>query len=75
MTCNNCQQLQAENDILRRRILKLEQLLTQALYYCTTVKNQANYILSHKSGISRGQWAYSRGAGKIATKVIDLLSR
>jgi len=74
MSCNDCQRLQMENDILRRQVLKLERIINQVLFYCNNIYNQTNYILSHKSGIPRGQWAYSKGAGKISKKVIEIIS-
>lgn len=85
--CGNCA-IAAENKSLRQlveelqeliedlqeRIEKLEEKIEAVRVFVLNIYNQANQILSRRSGVPRGIWSYWKGAGEVARKVYNLLS-
>lgn len=58
---------------LKRRLIKMESAIKSALRYVSGVELEANEILSRRSGVPRGRWAFVKGASQVATRVKNLL--
>lgn len=72
------QQLEIERlevERLKNRILKLENTIRELRRYIGQVENETKKILTQKSGIPRGRWAFARGAYKIVQDVKRFLER
>ena len=65
--------LKRENEKLKRRIKKLEELLKRIREYCWGVVKRTDKILSQRSGISRGQWSFAKGARGVAEAILSYL--
>ena len=59
---------------LKRRIMKMESAIKSTLAYIGGVEAEASEILSQRSGVPRGRWAFARGASQVAKCVKNLLS-
>lgn len=60
---------------LKQRIMKMESVIRSALSYIGGVEAEAGEILSQRSGVPRGRWAFVKGASQVARCVKNLLSR
>jgi predicted RNase H-like nuclease (RuvC/YqgF family) len=74
--CGNCARLEAENAALRQEIVRLKILVNVLRHqlemirrYAEEVLNRTRAILSRRSGVEPGRWAYARGADGVAERV------
>ncbi len=67
-------QLQRENERLRRHIERLRRVIRMARAACLKWLEQTREILSQKSGVPRGMWAFARGAHQVAVQLLAILS-
>jgi predicted RNase H-like nuclease (RuvC/YqgF family) len=79
MSEDDCAALEAENAALRQEIIRLKILvnvlrkrLEVIRRYAEEVLNRTRPILSQRSGVERGRWAYARGCDQVADVVHDL---
>lgn len=85
--CSNCQRLEAKNQQLQEHVRQLEEYakklekhierLQEALrrvwQYVIRVLGETRPILSRRSGVPRGNWAYCLGADEVAEEVESLV--
>lgn len=78
--CSSCRRLQAENQQLRDHIRQLEEhverlhgALHRIWQYVIWVLSETGPVLSRRSGVPRGNWAYCLGADEVAEEVENLV--
>jgi hypothetical protein len=86
--CTNCAHLQAQVDRfqaelaaamreierLRRKTERLQRVIRLAWAACQKWLAQTDEVLAQKSGVSRGEWAFARGAHEVAKRLLAILS-
>ena len=80
--CLNCARLEIELaaarreiERLRRQVRRLQQVIQMARAACVKWLAQTRTILSKKSGVPRGMWAFARGAHEVAVRLLGILSQ
>ena len=67
--------LQRENERLRRHIERLRRVIRMARATCQKWIVQTREVLSQKSGMPRGLWAFARGAHEVARRLLGILNQ
>jgi hypothetical protein len=60
---------------LKQRIIKMESAIKSTLHYIGGVEAETSEILSQRSGVPRGRWAFVKGAAQVARCVKNYLER
>jgi hypothetical protein len=74
--CDQCQALAAENAALQGEVKRLQQenkRLRARLKVIRDFVERVLNILSQRSGVPRGKWAYTRGADAVASRVLGMM--
>ena len=80
-SCTNCARLESELasarreiERLNRQVRRLRQVIRMARAACLKWLAQTRAVLSRKSGVPRGMWAFARGAHQVAARLLAILS-
>jgi len=77
-SCQACRTYRAELERHQRKIDRLEKQLRQLRQAIKQVCNwyiqSAQLVLSQRSGVPRGRWAFWRGVYQVAVRVLALLN-
>lgn len=58
---------------LERKVRRLEAMISKVRRYAGGVLHEARKILSQRSGVPRGQWAFVKGAASVAKNVLRIV--
>lgn len=58
---------------LQERVQQLERVIRMARALCQGAKEEFGQVLSQRSGVKRGNWAYAKGGYTVACRILTAL--